>query len=338
MQRSNVEASKNQTQAGGGSMTGLLRGALALAVVFGISKVLNPEIGMDAKRARPTASSTRRGGIKSLWSLGLRVFRRVQEDRLLLVAAGVTFYALLALFPATAAIVSLYGLVADGDAIEQHLAMLRGLLPEGALQVIGDQAKRIASQGGGTLGFAFAGTLLLSLWGANGGTKAIIDALNIINRIEEKRSFIAYNVRSLLITLGAILVVVAAMFAIVALPIIMRMLGMENQVGAWIVDLFRWPLLLGLLIVGLAVLYHFGPSFDEHDWTWMTWGSATASILWVVVSAALSFYIARFGNLNATYGSLGAVIGFLFWMWISTIVVLVGAEIDVERDSHNRSN
>lgn len=332
MQRGDLRASREDAD---GSLTGLLRGALALAVVVGLSRVLYPDDTQADARLQRRTKAAQEGGFMSLWHLALRVYKRVQEDRLLLVAAGVTFYALLALFPATAAIVSLYGLVADSGSIEQHLAMLNGLLPGGAVEVIGDQARRIASQSGGTLGFAFAGTLLLSLWGANGGTKAMIDALNIINRVEEKRSFLAYTARSLMITLGAILVVVAAMFAVIALPILVRTLGLENQIGAWIVELTRWPMLLGLLIVGLAVLYHYGPSFDDHEWAWVTWGSATASILWVVVSGLLSFYIARFGNFNATYGSLGAVVGFLFWMWISTIVVLVGAEIDVERKGHS---
>src|SRR5262249_43458318 len=129
-----------------------------------------------------------------------RVFDGLQSDRVLLVAAGVTFYALLALFPATAAAVSLYGLFADASTINEHLRLVSGFLPEGALEVIGDQVRRIASQGQGTLGFAFFVTLGLSLWGANAGTKAIFDALNIIYKESEKRSFIGLTLRSLLFT------------------------------------------------------------------------------------------------------------------------------------------
>src|SRR5215468_663322 len=162
----------------------------------------------------------------------LRLYANIQNDRVLLVAAGVTFYAILALFPATAAIVSLYGLFADATTINGHLNLISGFLPEGAHEVISDQVKRIAAQGQGTLGAAFLGTLAFSLWGANSGTKAIFDALNIIYKEQEKRSFIQLTIRSLIFTIGAVALVLLALAGIIAVPVILKLLGVPGWSGA----------------------------------------------------------------------------------------------------------
>jgi membrane protein len=261
-----------------------------------------------------------------------RVLEGIQNDRVLLVAAGVTFYALLALFPATAAVVSLYGLFADASTINEHLRLVSGFLPGGALEVIGDQVKRIASQGQGTLGFAFFVTLGLSLWGANAGTKAIFDALNIIYKEREKRSFIGLTLRSLLVTVGGIALALLAMAGIVAVPIALKLLGIPQQSGVGLLTLLRWPLLYLVILFAFACLYRYGPSRTHPQWRWVTWGSAVAGAVWIVGSLLFSWYVANFGTYNATYGSLGAVIGFMVWLWLSIIVVLVGAEINAEME------
>jgi membrane protein len=261
-----------------------------------------------------------------------RVYDDIQYDRVLLVAAGVTFYALLALFPATAAIVSLYGLFADATTINEHLKLISGFLPEGALVVIGDQVRRIASHGQGTLGVAFLGTLALSLWGANSGTKAIFDALNIIYKEQEKRSFLQLTIRSLIFTIGAMVLILLALVGIIAVPIILKILGIPDWSGAALLSMVRWPLLYLVILFALTCLYRYGPSRMHPQWKWVTWGSAIAGGFWVIGSLLLSWYVAHFGSYNATYGSLGAVIGFMVWMWFSTIVVLIGGEINAEME------
>jgi membrane protein len=250
----------------------------------------------------------------------------------LLVAAGVTFYGLLALFPATAAVVTLYGLFADASTINEHLRLISGFLPEGALEVIGEQVKRIASQGHGRLGSAFLVTLGLSLWGANAGTKSIFDALNIIYKEREKRSFIGLTLRSLLFTVGGIALVLLAMAGIVVVPVALKLLGISQQSGAGLLALLRWPLLYLVILLALACLYRYGPSRTHPQWRWVTWGSALAGGVWIAGSLLLSWYVDNFGTYNATYGWLGAVIGFMVWMWLSTIVVLIGAEINAEME------
>jgi membrane protein len=269
---------------------------------------------------------------KGWWDIGWRVIGGIQEDRVMLVAAGVTFYALLALFPATAALVSLYGLFTDPASISQHLSLVSGFLPEGAIAVIGDQVKRISAQGAGTLSFTFVGTLLLSLWGANAATKAIFEALNIIYKERERRGFISLTLHSLAFTVAGLLMVLLAISGIVLVPVAFKLLGIAASTAPALLSLLRWPLLYVALLFALACLYRYGPSRARPQWRWVTWGSGIAGAIWLIGSLILSWYVANFGSYNATYGSLGAVIGFLIWMWLSTIIVLGGAEINAEME------
>ncbi len=318
---------------------------IVMAALIGISRVLfGPKkqglVGQTLATLREGSQGQERGRdaetpaeipAKGWKDIAWRVYDGIQNDRVMLVAAGVTFYALLALFPATAALVSLYGLFADPSTINEHLRLVSGFLPDGALEVIGDQVKRIASQKG-TLGITFIGTLALALWGANAGTKAIFDALNIIYKEREKRSFVALTLQSLLFTVGAIALMLVALAGIVVVPVMLELLGIAQESGAALLSLLRWPLLYLLILLALACLYRYGPSRTEPQWRWVTWGSAIAGAIWIVGSLLLSWYVANFGTYNATYGSLGAVIGFMVWMWLSTIVVLVGAEINAEME------
>jgi membrane protein len=284
------------------------------------------EKGRGRSADTPTEIPTR-GWKDILW----RTYEEFNKDRIMSVAAGVTYYALLALFPAIAALVSIYGLFADPNTIQDHLNTLSGVLPGGALDIIREQVIRIASQGSGTLGFGFVFGLGLSLWSANAGMKAIFDALNIVYGEEEKRSFIKLNLLSLSFTLGAIAFILIALAGIIVLPIVLTFIGLGSGTE-WLVSLARWPILLIGVIFGLSLIYRFGPSRDKAEWRWVTPGGIVAAVLWLVVSMLFSWYVANFGSYNETYGSLGAVIGFMTWIWLSTIVVLLGAEINAEME------
>ncbi|GBU16991.1 MULTISPECIES: YihY/virulence factor BrkB family protein [Methylobacterium] len=262
--------------------------------------------------------------------IALRLYQEFGNDRILLVAAGVTFYAILALFPAVAALVSIYGAVADPSTISTHLNELRGILPDGAIDIVGGQVKRLVDKGDAALGLTALVSILLSLWSANGGMKAIFDALNIAYEEEEKRSFLMLNLQSLAFTAGALLFVVLALTGIVVVPAALQVLGLDQK--AWYIALLRFPALLALVIGTLAVLYRYGPSRRKPKWRWVTWGSAVAGTLWLVASGLFSWYVANFGSYNETYGSLGAAIGFMTWIWISTTVVLLGAELNAEME------
>jgi membrane protein len=258
-----------------------------------------------------------------------RTYSQIGEDRLLAVAAGVVFYGLLALFPAVTAFVSLYGLFAKASTINEHLALLAGLVPAGGMEIIQEQVNRVAAKGETKLGFALAFGLALALWSANAGMKALIDALNVIYDEKEKRGFIKLNLVSLAFTVGGMLVILIAVGAIVVLPLVLSYVGL----GGWtetLLRLLRWPVLICVVIFGLAVLYRFGPSRERPRWEWLSVGSMFAAVAWLASSALLSWYLANFANYDATYGSLGAAIGMMMWMWISSIVILFGAELNSE--------
>ena len=258
-----------------------------------------------------------------------RTYQQMGEDRLLAVAAGVVFYGLLAVFPAVTALVSLYGLFASPAAIGDNLSLAAGILPQGAVDILREQIGHLASGSGAKLGFGFVIGLAVALWSANAGMKAIMDALNVVYEEKEKRGFIKLTLVSLAFTLAAISSVLLALGAVVVLPVALNYVGLPTLTDL-LLRLARWPLLLILIIIGLAVLYRYGPSRREPRWQWISVGGVIAAVAWLVSSALLSWYLASFADYNATYGSLGAGIGMMTWMWISSIVILFGAELNSE--------
>ncbi len=276
--------------------------------------------------SRPTDFTTR--GWKEIL---VRVYGQVAEDRLLAVAAGVTFYALLALFPAVVALVSLYGLTADVATLNDHLDSFAGIVPSSALDIIREQVTRIVLKSDGALGFAFAFGLVVALWSANAGVKALFDALNVVYEEQEKRSFVMLNLASLGFTAGAILFVLLAFNAVVVLPIALNLVGIGRSAET-LISLSRWPVLFASILFGLTLLYRFGPSRQRPKWRWAAPGSLVAGALWIAGSIGFSWYAENIATYNETYGSLGAAIGFMTWIWMSVIVVLVGGELNAEME------
>ena len=247
-------------------------------------------------------------------------------------AAGVTFYSLLAIFPAVAALVSLYALFADPATIGAQLDSMSSVLPGGAIDVVRDQMTRVAQHGHGTLGVGLVVGVIIALWSANGGTKSLFDALNIVYGIREERGFVKLNAISLAMTVGGIAFMLIAAAAVIVLPGALGFAALPGFIDAAI-RVLRWPALLVVVAIGLAAIYRYGPHRRDAQWRWITAGSAFAAIGWLVASLAFSWYAANFGSYNATYGSLGAIIGFMMWIWLSAIVVLAGAEIDATIES-----
>jgi membrane protein len=287
--------------------------------------------------SRPAPFTAVRDQPHSARDVASHIWTNIGCHRVLAIAAGVTFYALLAIFPAIAAIVALYGLFADTHTIVTQLNSMAGVLPGGAIAVIGDQVGRIVSRPSSSLGFTFIVSLLISLWSANAGMKAMFDALNVVYNAEERRSFIKLNAVSVAFTLAAIALLLAAMASVVVVPIVLNALPMESLITPAL-GYTRWPLLLILIGLGLSVIYRFGPDREHAQWRWISWGSALAAIAWLAASLLFSWYAANFGSYNETYGSLGAVIGFMTWMWLSGIVVLLGAEIDAVMERWDRGS
>jgi membrane protein len=260
----------------------------------------------------------------------LRVKTNIGEDRIVVIAAGVTFYVVLAIFPAIAALVAIYGFFADPATIASELDGAAGFLPGGALDVIRTEITRLSAQKS-ALGITFIVGLLASLWSANAGMKSIFDALNLVYSEPEKRGFFKLNAASLLFTVSAILFLLIALGAVVVLPVILGFIGL-GDVGDIIVRVARWPALFVLASLALAFVFRYGPSRREARWRWITWGSAFAALCWIVTSLLFSWYAQNFGSYNKTYGSLGAIIAFMMWIWLSSIVVLLGAELDAEME------
>ena len=257
-----------------------------------------------------------------------RVYDGVQRHRVLSVAGSVVFYSLLAIVPAITAFVSFYGLFLNPGTINDHLSFIAGVMPSAGYDIVQDQVTRIVSKSDGKLTFGFLVGLAIAIWSANAGIKALFDGLNIVYEEDEKRSFVRLNLISLAFTAAALVMAALAIGAIVVFPLVLALLGVG--VSAPGLALVRWPVLLVVMMMGLALVYRFGPSRREAKWRWLSVGSAFASLAWLAGSLAFSWYLSNFANYNATYGSLGAVIGLMMWMWLSAIVVLLGAELNAE--------
>jgi membrane protein len=258
-----------------------------------------------------------------------RTLKEVKQDQVPLLGAGVAFYALLSLFPAIIAGVSIYGLVADPTTVQNQINELTGMLSPETANIVGTQLQQVTSGAGGALGLATVIGILTALWSASSGMKALITGVNLAYDESEGRKFVKLRGLAILLTLGAMVLMAVALTLIVAFP---ALADSWPTVLRWTVGVLRWVLLAVLLIVGLAVLYRHAPDRDQPRWTWVSWGSAVATVLWVLASVGFSIYVNAFGNYNKTYGALAGVIILMFWLYLTAVIVLVGAELNTEME------
>jgi membrane protein len=267
--------------------------------------------------------------------VAIRVKNEQTADNLDIVAAGSAFYAMLAMVPALAAAVTLYGLVADPASIQQQLQAIADVMPPAAVQILQDQLTRIAQQAETSLSIGLVVSLIAALWSANKGMKALITSLNIVYDEEENRGFFKLNLWSLLLTICAIVFGLLALTAIVALPSIIESLGLPETIGNVLI-LLRWPLLALIGIIGLALIYRYAPDRETPRWRWVSWGSVMAAVLWIVASLLFSWYVSNFDDYNKTYGALGAVVILMLWFFLSIYLLLLGGEINAEMEHQTR--
>jgi membrane protein len=265
------------------------------------------------------------------WQILKRVWRYAGANNLGLAAAGVAFYGLLALFPALAALISLYGLMADPNQVAVQFATLAPVLPSEAYDLLNTQLRDLAARPGGALGVGFAGALLLSVWSATKGTRSLIGALNIAYDERERRSLLRVNLLAFAMTAFLIVLCVLVLALVVALPVALNLLGL-GAVTELLMRWLRWPVLAALVIFTLAVLYRYAPSRRLARWRWVSWGSGLAVGLWLAASGAFSLYVSQFADYNATYGSVGAVTVLLMWLFISAFAVLLGGQLNAEME------
>jgi membrane protein len=283
-----------------------------------------------AQPGRGRAASTPRavpwrGWKDILW----RTWSGITDDHLLTLAGGVAFFALLAMVPALTAGVSSYALFADARAIQGQLNLFANIVPPTALDLVRDEIIRIVASSNGRLTLSFLGSLALSLWSANSGVKAMFEALNVVYGEEEKRSIVQLNVFSMLLTICSIAAMLMIVTGVVVLPLVFSITGFLG-IKLTIIALLRWPAMLILAMVAFGILYRYGPSRRLVQAHWITLGNLMAAFLWLAMSATFSWYLSHVANYTATYGALGAVIGLMMWMWLSAVIVLVGAKLNAE--------
>jgi membrane protein len=260
-----------------------------------------------------------------------RIKDEMTQDNLSIVAAGVAFYAFLAVFPAIAALVSIYGLFTSPADLQSHLQSIEGILPSEAAEIINTELQRVVQAQESSLGWGALVGMVLALWSAAKGMNSMFEAMNIAYDEDERRGFIKLNATALLMTLAAILFVILFLGLIVGVPVVLNTIGL-GEIVEKLLNYLRWPLLAVAGILALAVLYRFGPSRSQPQWKWVSPGAITATVVWLLGSALFSFYVSHFASYNATYGSLGVVVILMMWFFLSVYSILLGAEVNAEME------
>ncbi|WP_191059129.1 YihY/virulence factor BrkB family protein [Geminicoccus harenae] len=296
--------------------------------------VVGPGSGPDAVPGHD-ARSPREIPAEGWLAVLRRVFWQAISDEIGMAAASCGFYAILALFPVILVAISVYGLFNDQTTAARQLEALQGVLPPSTFDMVRDRVQDLATAGRTRLSSSLAISLAVALWSAMNGVKSIITALNVAYEEKEKRSFLRLNLEALLITLCGIVGTVVALAVIVAVPAALAS-GWLGPVPALLVRASSFLLLLAFAMLALALIYRFGPSREDAKWRWVTPGSILAAMLWLLVSLGFSFYVGRFGDYDALYGTLGGVVVAMFWFWISAYALLLGAELNAELELQTR--
>lgn len=260
----------------------------------------------------------------------LRVKQELAQDNLSIVAAGIAFFCFVAFVPMLGAVVAVYALVADPAEMSRHLEALAQVAPAEIMPLLRDQLERLSAQEqsagvGAAIGFA------LALFASAKATRGLIDGLNIAYDEQERRGFFKLQAVALLLTLAAVVGAVIALTLVAVLPSLLEHLPVPRGAEV-IVGWLRWPVLVGGFMLALGVLYRFAPSRDPAKWRWLSWGAGVATGLWLLASLGFSLYVSTLGNYEKTYGSLGALVVFLLWLYLSAFVVLLGAELNAEME------
>jgi membrane protein len=274
-----------------------------------------------------------RGWKDVLW----RAWKQSSADNIGILAGGVTYGVLVALFPALAALVAVFGLVADPSVIQQEVNSLGGVLPGDAQKLIGAQLQSLTAHSHSALSIGAVVAFLVALWSASRGMSGLITALNIAYGEKETRSFFRFNLLALALTIGAIVGGMIGIGFIAGVPALIGMLHLPPTMR-WLALVLEWPVLIVLMMLALAVLYRFAPDRDAPQWRWISPGAVTATLVWLVASVLFTVYVSHFGSYDATYGSLGAIIVLLTWLYLSAYVVLLGAEINAEAERQTRKD
>jgi membrane protein len=260
-----------------------------------------------------------------------RSWQELSDNNIYLAAGGVTYAGLLALFPGLAALVSLYGLLFDPSQIEQQMSLLTGILPQESQTLLSQELHQLVSAPHGRLGLAAIISLLIALWSASRGMSGLMSAMNMAYDEKETRGFFKLNLMAIGMTVAAIIVGILMIALIGVMPAVVQFMGL-GAVAKWLLLVLEWPLLLALLLGGMAVLYRYGANRSEPQWRWVSPGAIAGAALWIVGSIAFSVYVSQFNTYNKTYGSLGGAVVLLTWLYLSSFVLLLGAVINAQSE------
>ena len=263
--------------------------------------------------------------------VALRVKDEVGDDHMVLAAAGVAFFAFLAVIPALAATVSIAGLATSPSSASQRIEDLLGGLPAEAKELLSTQLESMAGRSGGSLSVGLVVAVALSLWSASGGMGHLVEGINVAYDEHDDRNLFVRKGLALALTVGAIVFLVAAMVAITALPAILDATRLPSWLST-VLEYVSWPALMIGFAIGVAVLYRYAPDRDEPKWQWVSWGAVVAVVLWIVASVGFRIYVATFGSYGESYGSLAAVVVLLLFLFITSFVILLGAQINSEME------
>lgn len=265
----------------------------------------------------------------ALVAAGLRLYRRAEQAELGLISAGVAFFGFLALFPATAALIAIWGAVNDPSVIQTQVELLKGVLPPDALGLVQAQVQALLAVRGSRLGWATVLSTLFALWSARAGVAALIRGLNAIHQLPN-RSGGHHQLRAVLLTLALIGLALAAMLVTVVAPLVIGLLPLPGDDA---VLLHRANLALGVILViaSVGIAYRYGPNHGTRRMPFFSWGLLVAVVLWALAARGFMLYLANFPSYNRIYGSIGAVVVLLIWLYVSAYTVLLGAAVDAER-------
>ncbi len=278
--------------------------------------------------ASPTQSPTQSSNPATIWRrLIARTLRAATTDRVSLAAAGCAFYATLALFPAISMLISIYGLVLDPATAEQQLTVLSGLLPPPAFALIEDRVHQLVAQNGNTLSLSLLISFLLTFWSSASGSKSVLSAVNVAYDVTEQRPFLLFQFIGLAMTLVAMFCAILAIVVLLLLPAAIDFLGLSSD-GGPLIHAAGMAMLIGFFFAGIMLLYRFGPSRQRPPNSRLASGAVLATVLWLIASELLSYYVSHIRGFGATYGPLGAVVGVMMWFYLSAYAVLLGAELN----------
>lgn len=265
--------------------------------------------------------------LKRIWRLLTDVWTTAGEKHLGLIAAGVAFFGMFGIFPGIAAVIAIFGLIADPVVIAEQMALMEDIMPPDAYNLIASQVFRLVAAPSGTLGWATVVSIALALWSCRAGVAALIGGLNAIAG-QRMRSGLWHVAVALMLTVALVSLAIVALTVVVVMPIVLAFVPLAAST-AWVLEGLRWLVALGVLIIGLSLLYRFGPARIGNRGRWITVGAVVVVVLWVGASAGLSFYLTNFASYNEVYGSIGAVIGLLLWLYVSAYLILLGAALNV---------